>query len=327
MDARGYGIKDSIVDAGTIALLPEHTTDEAPVMSITTDPSGAGEKIIESHDLTVHWMAEKATVAYIAENATASGLPLALETDDALMSDSLTETLQVPMSGIVVDNTLGTHDMMANAAGGAIRKLHTNAIEGSITLTGYRPSLWDFIGSGVGGYPITLDVPEYGAQGVVIPTEIILADGVTQVQLNNIRTQDRNGVAQSMGLVEGSVSNDATLLPKTVYIFGRADGYNQIPLGGELVSLDGISLVRADGTYFTQNVANYLKTATDTAGYLHLLAVFPEAAGTYTSLSPISAVVVDITTDGGSQKISAVVEPKYILDNQHIHVDVRLRNP
>lgn len=328
IEARGYGLKDSITNAGHISLLPEHTVDEAPADAYTTVPSGSGKREILAHNLTAHWAAEKATVAYIAENATASGLPLALETDDGLMDGSLIETLQTPLSAVTVDNTLGTHDMMAHVAGGAIRRLHTNTIEGSITLGGYHPALWDLSGAGVGGYPLEIDVPEYQARGTVVPTEIILADGVTVVQLNNIRTQDRSGVARSMGLVEGSVSNDASLLPKTVYIFGKGDGENQIPDGETLASLDGITLARADGTTIVQNNSTYLKTATDSAGYLHLLAVFPEAAGTYTSASPISAVVAEITTDGGTQHITALVDPpKYILDNQNIHVDLRIRNP
>ena len=328
MEAKGYGIRDSLTDAGHIALLPNHTVDEAPAVTYTTTPDGQGKRQIVSHNLTAHWMAEKATVVYIAENATASGLPLALETDDELMDGSLITALQTPLASVTVDNTLGTHDMMANAAGGAIRKLHTNAIEGSITLGGYHPVLWDFSGAGIGGYPFTLDVPEYGSQTTVVATEILLADGVTVVQLNNIRNQDRSGVARSMGLVEGTVSNDASLLPKTVYIFGKGDAENQIPEGETLTSLDEITLARADGTTIVQNSSTYLKTAVDNAGYLHLLAVFPEAAGTYTSTSPISAVVAEITTSGGTQHITALVDPpKYILDNQHIHVDIRIHNP
>ena len=327
IEARGYGLRDTVMDTGHIALLPEHTVDEAPQGAYTTAPDGTGRMVVLSHNLTVNWMAEKATVAYIAENATSSGLPLALETDDALLDGSLVEGLQAPLSEIVVDNTLGTHDMMANAAGGAIRRLHTNAIEGTVTLAGYRPSMWDIIGSGIGGFPITLDIPEYGPSATAVPTEIMLADGVTTVRLDNIRTQDRNGVARSMGLVEGSVSNDATLLPQTVYIFGRADMDNQIPDGETMTSLDRIILVREDGTYIQQTNANYLRNVTDTAGYLHLLAVFPEAAGTYTSISPVSAVIGEMTTSGGTIHITAPVEAKYIIDNQNIHVDLRLRNP
>lgn len=324
IDARGYGIKDTIIDAGTIALLPEHTTAETPVLAITTDPTAAGQKIILAHQLTAHWAAEKATVAYIAENATVSGLPLALETDDGETDGSLIEALQAPLSIINVDNTLGSHDMMAHRAAGAIRKLHTNTIEGTVTLAGYRPGIWDLMGSGIGGLPIELDVPEYRAQGVAIPTEVELADGVTIARLDNIRTQDRSGLAQSMGLVEGSISNDATLLPKTVYIFGKADGANQ--LGGTFQSLTAITLVREDGTTLRQASGTYLRSISDGAGYLHLLAVLPEAAGSYTSTSPIIMAIGEITTGAGSQHISAAIEPHYILDNQNIHIDIRLRN-
>lgn len=326
IDARGYGIKDSIMDAGTIALLPEHSLEETPVLSISTDPLGAGKKIITAHQLTAHWAAEKATVAYIAENATASGLPLALETDDGLMDNSLLETLQAPLSIINVDNTLGSHDIMAHKATGAIRKLHTNTIEGTVTLAGYWPAVWDISGSGIGGKPIQIDVPEYQAQGVAIPTEIEFNGGLTTARLDNIRTQDRSGLAQSMGLVEGSVSNDATLLPKTVYIFAKADGDNQLAQGESIQSLDAITLVREDGSTIRQASASYLRTVTDGAGYAHLLAVFPEAAGTYTSTSPVIMAIGEITTGGGSRHITALSEAHYILDNQNIHADIRLRN-
>lgn len=324
IDARGYGIKDTIIDAGTIALLPEHTTDETPVLSITTDPTAAGQKVILAHQLTAHWAAEKATVAYIAENATTSGLPLALQTDDGETDGSLIEILQAPLSSITVDNTLGSHDIMAHRAAGAIRRLHTNTIEGTVTLAGYRPGIWDLLGSGIGGLPIELNVPEYRAQGVAIPTEVELADGVTVAKLDNIRTQDRSGLAQSMGLVEGSISNDATLLPKTVYIFGKADGANQ--LGGAFQGLTAITLVRGDGTTLRQASGTYLRSISDGAGYLHLLAVLPEAAGSYTSTSPIILAIGEITTGAGSKHISAAIEPHYILDNQNIHIDIRLRN-
>ena len=333
IDTRGYGIKDSLQDAGMIALLPEHTTDETPVLSISTDPTSEGEKIILSHQLTAHWASEKATVAYIAENALASGLPLALETDDGLMAGALTEALQVPLSSVTVDNTLGTHDMIAHRAGGAIKKLHTNIIEGTVALTGYRPGLWDLAGGGIGGLPIEVDVPEYRAQGVAIPTEVELGGGKTTIKLDNIRTQDRSGVAQSMGLVEGTVANDATLLPKTVYIFGKADGEdrNQLAEGETINELAAIILFRANGTGARQDNSNYLRMVADEAGYIHLLAVFPADGGTWTSPSPITTVLAQVNTTptpGTTNRdiVACIDPPKYVLDNQNIHVDIRLRN-
>ena len=333
IDTRGYGIKDSLQDAGRIALLPEHTTAETPVLSISTDPAGAGEKIILSHQLTAHWASEKATVAYIAENTLASGLPLALETDDGLMAGALTEALQVPLSSVTVDNTLGTHDMIAHRAGGAIKKLHTNVIEGTVALAGYRTGIWDLAGAGIGGLPIEVDVPEYRAQGVAIPTEVELGDGTTTIKLDNIRTQDRSGVAQSMGLVEGTVANDATLLPKTVYIFGKADDEhdNQVWPGYSFKELASIILFRSNNTAIVQNDPNYLRTVVDEAGYLHLLAVFPASGGTWTSPAPITTALAQINTSPTpgvtNQEIVVCLDPpKYILDNQNIHVDIRLRN-
>lgn len=333
IDTRGYGIKDNLQDAGRIALLPEHTTDETPVLSISTDPTAEGEKIIISHQLTAHWASEKATVAYIAENALASGLPLALETDDGLIEGSLIEALQVPLSSVTVDNTLGTHDMIAHRAGGAIKKLHTNVIEGTVALAGYRPGIWDLAGAGIGGLPIEVDVPEYRAQGVAIPTEIELGDGVTKIKLDNIRTQDRSGVAQSMGLVEGTVANDATLLPKTVYIFGKADDEkdNQVWPGYSFKELISVVLFRSNNTGIIQNNPDYLRTVVDEAGYLHLLAVFPAEGGTWTSPAPITTAVAQINTSPSpgstNQTIVACLDPpKYVLDNQNIHVDIRLRN-
>ena len=334
IDTRGYGLKDTIMDAGSVAVVPTHTPDETPVLSVTTDPAGAGERIILAHNLTVHWIAEKATVAYIAENSTSSGLPLALESDDGLMDGSLINTLQVPLSSIVADNTLGTHDMMAHAVSGALRKLHTNAIEGTVSLAGYRPGIWDLSGAGCGGLPIALDVPEYQAQGVAVPTEVELADGMTVVRLDNIRTQDRNGVARSMGLVEGTVSNDATLLPKTVYIFGKPDegNENQIPADATVESVAGVVLVRGNNTAIAQNNASYLRMVEDEAGYLHILAVFPADGGTWTSPAPIIAAVasINLSRNGSTftrSPTACLDPPKYILDNQNIHVDIRVRKP
>lgn len=333
IDTRGYGIKDNLQDAGRIALLPEHTTAETPVLSISTDPQSSDRKLIVSHNLTAHWMAEKATVAYIAENSTSSGLPLALESDDGLMEGSLIEALQTPLSAVQVDNTLGTHDMMAHSAGGAIKKLHTNVIEGTVSLAGYLPGIWDLAGSGIGGLPIQIDVPEYRAQGTVIPTEVEFGDGVTVAKLDNIRTQDRSGVANSMGLVQGTVANDATLLPKTVYVFGKVDNsrLNQVLTDAEIEGLQVVALLRENDTGIGQTNATYLRTVTDEAGYLHLLAVFPADGGTWTSPSPITTALVNIQyVRGDSHFTEAVVAcldpPKYILDNQNIHVDIRLRN-
>jgi len=334
IDTRGYGIRDTLQDSGRISLLPEHTTDETPVLSISTDPTANGEKIILSHQLTAHWASENATVAYIAENALTSGLPLALESDDGLTDGSLIEILQTPLSSVVVDNTLGTHDMMAHRAGGAIKKLHTNVIEGTVALAGYRPGIWDLAGGGIGGLPIELDVPEYRAQGIVIPTEVELGDGATTVKLDNIRTQDRSGVAQSMGLVEGTVANDASLLPKTVYIFGKPDDgrENQLPTDAEIEGIQGTILLRSNNTAIGQTDANYIRMVADGAGYLHLLAVFPADGGTWTSIAPITTAVVAVNMVRGDSHFTSTVTacldpPKYILDNQNIHVDVRIRNP
>jgi hypothetical protein len=205
-------------------------------------------------------------------------------------------------------------------------EIDLGAIEGTVTLAGYWPGIWDISGSGIGGKPIQIDVPEYQAQGVAIPTEIEFNGGLTTARLDNIRTQDRSGLAQSMGLVEGSVSNDATLLPKTVYIFAKADGDNQLAQGETIQSLDAITLVREDDSTIRQASASYLRTVTDGAGYAHLLAVFPEAAGTYTSTSPVIMAIGEITTGGGSRHITALSEAHYILDNQNIHADIRLRN-
>lgn len=323
--SRGYGLRDTLALSGRVSVLPEHTVDENPTAIFTTAPSGVGDRAIVDHSLTVHWASEKATVAYIAENATSSGLPLALETDDLLMDDSLAEALQVPMSAVTVDNTLGTHDMMAVAAGGAIRRLHTNTVEGTVSLAGYHTEIWDLEGSGVGGLPIRIIVPEYEVDGTVIPTEMEIRDGTTILQLDNIRTQDRSGVARSMGIVEGTVSNDASMLPKSVYAFGRADDNNQ--LGGVFGSLNSVTLVRQNGTTVVQSNATFLKSVTDTAGYRHLLAVFPMSGGTYTSASPVVAVQASVTAGGTTKTISALINtPKYIVDNQNIHVDLRVRN-
>ena len=126
---------------------------------------------------------------------------IALETDDDLMVDSLAEIMQSPLRSVISDKSLGTHDLMANAAGGKMVQLHTNVFEGKMILAGYRTDIWDFTDAYCGGQPIGINVPEYGANGTAIPTEIVFGDGVTQISLDNIRTADRSEIANSMAML------------------------------------------------------------------------------------------------------------------------------
>ena len=134
-----YAIFASINDAGKAYVRPRHTISETPVVTFSTDPGDYGtyDMGVVSHNLTAHWMAEKATQAYIAEDATTSGLPIALETDDALLPNSLVNIMQSPLRSIIADRSLGTHALMANAAGGKMVQLHTNVFEGTMVLAGY----------------------------------------------------------------------------------------------------------------------------------------------------------------------------------------------
>ena len=311
--AYNMGLKDTVGTAGRVQVRPRHTISEAPIRTITTDPEGLGERIIVAHDLTAHWMAEKATVAYITEDATSSGLALALETDDRLMAESLAEDLDTPLRQVIADNTMGTHQMMASAAGGKIVQLHTNVFEGTVSLAGYRTTLWDLAGSGEGGMPLAIDVPEYDAQGVAVPTEMEIRDGVTILNLNNIRNADRSEVAQSMGLTADAISNSATQLPDMVYIFAVGRG---APSGSLTeVGLDGNHARQA-----TQNDPGYLKTAEDNAGYLHYCAMFPPDPGSTYSSVPIEAVEIVV---GGQSYFAVMDNPKTLLQSQGVHIDIR----
>ena len=74
-----YGLQMPVTGPGLVRVLPRQTVSDTPAAGFATDmePSTPGERVILSHSLTQHWMAEKATVAMLAENATESGLPLA----------------------------------------------------------------------------------------------------------------------------------------------------------------------------------------------------------------------------------------------------------
>ena len=325
-----YGLKASIDKPGRAIVRSRHTVLETPLRTFTTDPSVAGEQIILAHDLTAHWMAEKATQAYIAEDVTASGLPVALETDDIILGnlfgDSLVELMQSPLRSVIADKTLGTHDLQAISAGGKMVQLHTNVFEGKMTLAGYRLDLWDLTSGAVGGLPIGIDIPEYGAQGTAVPTEIIIGDGVTQVSLDNVRTADRSEVANSMRLSADAISNTASSIPESVYIFARMDSY--ATRNGLIfvwnIAPSQVKITTRGGTSFTQTNANYIKMVEDGVGYMHILAIFPaeDQPSGYATSSPIETVSF---TYGGNEYTASFNNPKYAYDGQNVHVDIRVK--
>ena len=326
LKAGNFGITASITEPGKAMVRSRHTVSETPVASFTTDPAGASEEVIVSHDLTAHWMAEKATQAYIAENVTSSGLPIALETDDALMDNSLVEIMQSPLRSVISDKSLGTHDLMANAAGGKMVQLHTNVFEGKMTLAGYRTDIWDFTQTYCGGNPIGIDVPEYGANGTAIPTEIIFGDGVTQISLDNIRTADRSEIANSMGLTADAISNTANTLPEAVYIFAKMSNTNVDKWGYiDDQPITAVELFDEDGRIYSLTDATYIKKTKDNAGYFHVVAVFPSSLmpGGYATTKPINRLFFKKNNLWQSVVFD---NPKYALAGQNVHVDIRMKS-
>lgn len=322
-----YGLRDSIDAPGVISVGPKHTVDEEPIRTITTDPVGTGERIIISHDLTAHWMAEKATVAYITEGSNLlSGYPLAVETDDRLMDESVAEALDSPLRQVIIDTSMGTHSAMARAAGGKMVQLHTNVFEGSVTLAGYRLNLWDLYGSGKGGIPLALDVPEYDAQGVAVPTEMVIGDGATILTLNNIRTPDRSEVANSMKQTADAVSNGSSQLSPMVYIFARVDPRCYTTgLPGTVTSVD---LMKADGTVMSsQTNSAFIKTAVDNAGYIHVDALFPPNPSPPWAPYPVTCIKISVHSQANFDIYATVTNTKTVAVSQGIHVDVRFKNP
>ena len=318
-----YGIRASIGEPGKAEIYPKYTIDDTTVADFTTAPDGAGDRTILSHNLTSHWMAEKATQAIIAEDATDSGFPIALETDDRLLPGSLCRALQSPLRGVTADNTMGTHLLMATAAGGKVVQLHINVFEGSITLAGYRSDIWTLAGDHTGGRPIGLTVPEYGAAGTAVPTSIEFGDGVTLMELDNIRTADRSEAARSMGLTADALSNTATALPATCYIFARFDDYDTQETGLAPDTVTQVEFLQDGGTVAaSQSDGTYIKTVEDLAGYYHVAAVLPASVYGYAATDPIAAVRI---TMGGTTYTAVLDNPKYALAGQMIHADLRFR--
>lgn len=318
-----YGARASIEEPGRIIIRPRHTIDDTPAASFSTAPGGSGEHAIVSHNMTAHWMAEKATQAILAENATTSGLPLAIETDDALMDGSLCRELQSPLRGITADSSMGTHLLLATAAGGKMVQLHTNVYEGEIVLAGYRSEIWNLAGDHAGGKPISIEVPEYGADGTAMPTAVEFGGGVTRISLDNIRTADRSEVARSMGLTGDAISNTARTLPNTSYIFARYDDYTTQETGLAPGSVTAVEFIADGGTVLaSQTDTNYIKTAEDAAGYLHICAAMPAIVAGYAADTPIAAVRF---TMGGTARTAVLDNPKYALGAQALHADIRVR--
>lgn len=323
-----YAMAASINDPGKVYVRRRHTISEIPVVTFSTDPDDYGtyDMGVVSHKLTAHWMSEKATQAYIAENATSSGLPIALETDDALMPNSLVEIMQSPMRSVITDNTLGTHDLQANAASGKMVQLHTNVFEGSMVLAGYRLDIWDLSSGYCGGNPIGIRVPEYGAQGTAVPTEIVIGDGVTQVSLDNIRTADRSEVANSMGLSADANSNSASAVPESVYIFTKIERYESF---NQPTSVDYIVLLDADGAIYTLSDSTYIRVINDNVGYAHIVAVFPSSImpGGFATAKPIEKLNIRCNNDNNLMFYLSLVNPKYAYGGQNVHVDIRFKRP
>lgn len=318
-----FGIRASVSEPGKLEVYPRNTIDDTAVASFSTRPGGSAEHSIVSHNLTAHWMAEKATQAILAENVTSSGLPIALETDDALMGGSLCRTLQSPLRGITADSSMGTHLLLATSAGGKMVQLHTNVYEGEITLAGYRADIWNLAGAHTGGKPVTIEVPEYGAQGKAVPTAVEFGGGVTRVSLDNIRTADRSEIARSMGLTGDAISNTARTLPKASYVFARYDDYTAQQSGITPGTVTLVEFLQDGGTVLaSQNDANYIKTVEDAAGYLHVCAVLPISNTGYAATTPISSVRF---TMGGTARTAVLDNPKYALGGQALHADIRMR--
>ena len=320
-----YGARASVTEPGKIEVRPRETIDDTSVVSYSTAPGGSAEHAIISHNLTAHWMAEKATQAILAENVTSSGLPLAIESDDRLLDGSLAEELQSPLRGITADSSMGTHLLLATAAGGQMVQLHTNVYEGEIVLTGYRTEIWNLSGSNACGRPIGLEVPEYGAQGTAIPTAVEFGGGCTKVTLDNIRTADRSEVARSMGLTGDAISNTSRTLPNTSYIFARYDDYATQETGISTGTVTAVEFLADGGTVLaSQTDTTYIKTVEDAAGYFHICTVLPASVAGYATSTPISAVRF---TMGGSSRTAVLDNPKYALGGQALHADIRFREP
>lgn len=318
------GIRMPVAEPGRIDVLPRHTVSDAVVATFTAAMIGAGERVITSHNLTSHWMAEKATVAMLAENATQSGLPIALETDDGLMDGSLVNALQSPLRGISTDGTMGTHILMAYSAGGKIRQLHTNIVEGEFTVAGYRSDVWDLGGNYAGGKTIKVTVPDAGVDNNAVPTAVEFGNGVTKITIDNIRRNERSELARSMGLTADNVSNESRQIPSTCWIFAKINNYDTQQSGITPGTVTKVECVYnpAGMAFATQTDGNYIKTLTDPAGYHHICAVFPADPQGYTSTYPIRIIRI---TMGGSTYYAVVDNDKYAVANQAIHVDVRFR--
>ena len=261
--------------AGVITLLPRHTIDESGAVTYTTEGDGSGA-VITSHNLTLHWMADKATWAIISQDS--AGTPMSMESDDALLDGSLSKALGVPVRGATSDRTMGEYSLLAIGAGGEMVQKRTNVIEGSVTLAGYHTEAWDVNGDGgyAGGRPVRLVVPQYAFDGVVVPTEITFKDGRTELKLDNIRTADRSEVANSMGLTEDAVSNSA--YTETVHIFARIRDYQTDIMGGRVIMSSYPITLWAQGTPISVTSSGTITV--DSAGYCHVSAYLaPDPTG------------------------------------------------
>lgn len=314
-----------IIDrAGVITLLPRHTIDESGAVTYTTEGDGSGA-VITSHSLTMHWMADKATWAIISQDS--AGTPMSMESDDALLDGSLSKALGIPVRGSTSDRTMGEYSLLAIGTGGEMVQKRTNVIEGGIVLAGYHLEAWDVNGDGgyAGGRPVRLVVPQYGFDGVVVPTEITFKDGRTELKLDNIRTADRSEVANSMGLTEDAVSNSA--YTETVHIFARIRDYQTDVMGGRIIAATFPITLWAGGSSISVTQSGTITV--DSAGYCHVsayLAPDPTGHPQGWATTPVDTVAIGYNPQLQAGQLCATLDaPVPILAGQGVHVDVRFR--
>jgi hypothetical protein len=315
---------------GRILIRKLVNSEGAPPILFTDDPwSITGNKLIESHTLQETWEEEVTMPTYLSTDQNNENKPIAIQTDDLLFSDSKITAFGHPYISIYTDNTLQDHSMLAIAAETVVRKIHTNPLEGSLTLIGRLPSLW-YVNDTVNvcGRLIGINVPDYGAIDMpCVPQIIEYKEDRTIIDLDNVRWDNRSAIYSGIKQSADDQSYTVESLGNAAYVFVNASDI--IPTTLDPTTITGMDILDEHGLSLTAStpttaIKDTYDRASDTAGtgYIHVSALFPVSASGY---APAGTKIKYLKVVASATYIVMLTNGINAWPDQYVHVSLRYK--
>lgn len=308
-------------------------------------PFSAGQRRVLQSQL--HEVSEAKVGTARVIGAAFDGSPITAQVDDRLWgADSLVTQLGADLTDYTVDPSISTVEQAARVAEALIREAHQGTLEGSLTLSGRWPSVWDLDAASAGGggsgvIGVTSERDGLSARPAIARRIEIGRD--TKLDLDNVRQPDRSMIKRSMDKAFAGEAFNVSSMPDTVYVHARVDN---MPAGVFSSGIAWVALRRSDGalaprywwggswqTGIPSTIRSDDNCAPDGRGYSHFAAYSPPGAvaapssysysGGTTALYQYNAVVVRY----GSTELAIPIRPVWIWSHQAVLVDVYGRRP